>query len=108
MLDRDILGYYPVKLIPAVTGLFTILILTRNLVPDEYGTYAVVMATVLLISQIFGTWLSNAVLYVYPDYRRVNDYEFKIYTMGLQGTVAFLGGGIGYAAILLTTHNHLL
>ena len=66
------------------------------------------MATVLLISQIFGTWLSNAVLYVYPDYRQANDFEFKIYTMGLQGTVAFLGGGIGYAAIVLTTHNHLL
>jgi O-antigen/teichoic acid export membrane protein len=108
MLDRDILRYYPIKLIPAVTGLFTILILTRNLAPDEYGTYSVVMATVLLISQIFGIWLSNAVLYVYPDYRQVNDFEFKVYTMGLQGAAAILGGAIGYAAILLTTHNHLL
>ena len=108
MLDRDTLSYFPVKIVPAITGLVTIVILTRNLAPDEYGTYSVVMATVLLISQIFGTWLSNAVLYVYPDYRQSNDFEFKIYTIGLQGAVAFLGGCVGYAAIILTTYNPLL
>ena len=108
MLDRDIWGYFPVKLVPGITGLAAIVILTRNLEPEEYGTYSVVIATVLLIVQMFGTWLSNAVLYVYPDYQNKNDRAFLHHTFKLQGIAASVAVLFGYTAILLITHNHLL
>jgi O-antigen/teichoic acid export membrane protein len=108
MLDKDLLIYFPVKLVPAVTGFASILILTHNMMPAEYGTYSVVMATVLLMNQIFGSWLSNAVLYVYPDYRDKNDRGFQLLTLKLQGITALGAIIIGYMAILLTTHNYSL
>jgi O-antigen/teichoic acid export membrane protein len=107
-IHRDILYYFPVKLVPAITGLAAILILTRNLAPEEYGTYSVVMATVLIINQLFGAWLSNAVLYVYPDYKKTNDYEFHILVFRLQGFAAVVAIIIGFAAILQITQNHIL
>jgi O-antigen/teichoic acid export membrane protein len=94
--------------VPAITGFAAILILTHNMMPVEYGTYSVVMATVLLMSQIFGTWLSNAVLYAYPDYQNKNDREFQLLAFRLQGFAAAIAAIIGYAAILLITHNHVL
>ena len=108
MLNKDLLIYFPVKLVPAITGFAAILILTRNLMPSEYGIYSVAMATVLLMNQIFGTWLSNAVLYVYPDYQNKNDHEFQILTVKLQGIAALAAVVIGYTVIVLTTHNYLL
>lgn len=108
LLNKDILHYIPVKLVPAITGVAAILILTHNMMPVEYGTYSVVMATVLLMSQIFGTWLSNAILYVYPDYQNKNDFKFQLLAFRLQGFAAVVAVIIGYAAILLITHNHVL
>ena len=89
LLNNDILHYLPVKLVPAITWFAAILILTmHNMTPVEYGTYSVVMAMVLLMSQIFGTWLSNAVLYVYPDYQNRNGCEFQLLAFRLQGFAA--------------------
>ena len=108
MLDKDLLGYLPVKLVPAITGFAAILILTHNLMPVEYGVYSVVMASVVLMNQIFGTWLSNAVLYVYPGYQKKYDREFQILTVKLQGIAALAATIIGYTVITLTTRDHLL
>lgn len=108
MLDKDLLIYFPVKVVPAITGFAAILILTHNMMPVEYGIYSVVMATVLLMNQMFGSWLSNAVLYVYPDHQNKNDHEFKLLTIRLQGISALVAVTIGYTAIILITHNNFL
>jgi O-antigen/teichoic acid export membrane protein len=55
--SRDALAYVPVKIIPAITGLVSIVILTKNLTPEEYGRYSVVITSVLLLVQLAGTWL---------------------------------------------------
>jgi len=84
LLAMDVMGYVPVKIIPGVSGLLTIIVLTRSLTPDQYGVYAVVMATVLLLVQLAGTWLSNAVLFAYPDYFDSAGVEFKSLAVKLQ------------------------
>jgi len=108
-LSRDAFAYVPVKLIPAITGLLSIVILTRNLAPEEYGRYSVVITIALLLVQLAGTWLSNSVLYVYPEYSGTKDEsEFRRQTINLQLLVAIPATGIAYLAIYILTHMQLL
>lgn len=108
-LSRDALAYIPVKIIPAITGLLSIVILTRNLAPEEYGRYSVVIAIALLLVQLTGTWLSNSVLYVYPEYSsEKGQSEFRRQTINLQLLVAIPAMGIAYLAIYIVTHAQLL
>lgn len=108
-LSRDVLAYVPVKLIPAVTGLLSIIILTRNLAPQEYGRYSVVITTILLLVQLGGTWLSNSVLYLYPEcVDEKSQFEFRRQTINLQLLVSIPAMGIAYVAIYIATYMQLL
>jgi len=108
-LSRDVLAYIPVKLIPAITGLLSIVILTRNLAPEEYGRYSVAITTALLLVQLAGSWLSNSVLYLYPDYLDEKaKSEFRRQTINLQLLVSIPASGIAYAAIYIVTHTQQL
>ena len=104
LLGKDVLSYLPVKVLPAVTGLISIIILTRKLAPSEYGTYSVVMTITLLLSQLAGTWLSNAVLYVYPDYVANQKIAFQMQVLKIQALAAVPAALIAYVAILAITH----
>lgn len=68
-LNRDILGYLPVKALQALSGFGTIFILTRNLSPDLYGVYSSITTLGLLIYQLGGGWLTSALLFYYPDFK---------------------------------------
>lgn len=108
-LSRDVLAYIPVKLVPAVTGLLGIIFLTRNLAPEEYGRYAAVVAAVLLIVQLMGTWLSNSVLYFFPEERTPErKYGFWRQTINLQLILALPAMALAYIAINAITKDPLL
>lgn len=108
-LSRDVLAYIPIKLIPAITGLLSIVILTRNLAPEEYGRYSVAITTALLLVQLAGSWLSNSVLYLYPEYLdKKSQSEFRRQTINLQLLISIPAGGIAYAAIYMVTHAQQL
>ena len=51
-LNRDVLKYLPVKILPAFAGVFTIFLLTRTLSTFLYADYVFLMATVLLFGQL--------------------------------------------------------
>jgi len=107
-LQREMIRYVPVKLVPAVLGLASIVILTRALSPDQYGWYSVVITTVLLLVQLGGSWLYTAVLYVYPEYYPGRAAEFQRETLTIQAISAIPAATIGYVAIYLMTRRHLL
>ena len=108
MLDRDVVRYFPAKLVPALTGMASIVILTRSFHPQEYGRYSAVMATLLLMNQMFGAWLSNAILYVYPDYHNTQKHRFQRIAARLQGFSAAIAVFVSYLSILAATRSHLL
>jgi O-antigen/teichoic acid export membrane protein len=88
-LGKDVLAYIPVKLIPAVTGLLSIIILTRNISPEAYGKYSVVVASVLLFVQLTSGWLANSILYYYPGYKtNLEKNSFKYQILKLQFYIA--------------------
>lgn len=104
-LSRDILAYVPIKLMPAITGLLGIIILARNLAPEEYGRYSVVITTALLLVQLAGSWISSSVLYLFPEYSdEKNRSEFRRQTINLQLLISLPASGIAYAAIYMVTH----
>jgi O-antigen/teichoic acid export membrane protein len=107
-LQRDMIRYVPVKLVPALVGLASIVVLTRALSPDQYGIYSVVLTTVLLLVQLGGSWLYTAVLYVYPDYYPDRSAEFRRETVRIQALSAIPAAAIGYGAIYIMTRRHLL
>jgi len=56
-LNKDILKYLPVKILPAFSGLLTIYLLTRTLSVSLYTDYAFIIATILLSSELLGSTL---------------------------------------------------
>lgn len=108
LLDKDLLKYFPVKLFPAVSGLASIIILTRVLLPEQYGIYSIVMTTGMLVVQLTGSWLPNAILFVYPDYRLSHAGEFERKTMRIQALTCLPAAVIACIALLLFTHRPLL
>lgn len=68
-LVKDIVRYLPTKIVPAIVGFISVPILTRLFLPDDYGNYALVLATVNIFS-ILNAWLSMAIIRFLPLYQR--------------------------------------
>lgn len=95
-LNKDILKYLPVKILPAISGLFTIYLLTRTLSTSLYSKYVFIMATILLFGQLISGWISSSVIFFYSDYENNNTLNvFKINVIGLQ-LLLFAFGSVGF------------
>ncbi|PCR90472.1 lipopolysaccharide biosynthesis protein [Natrinema ejinorense] len=61
-LSKDVLGYLPAKVIPAVTQFATVLVFTTLLTPSQYGDYTVVLTTVSFVIIFLSSWLRQSIL----------------------------------------------
>lgn len=96
-LNNDVLKYMLVKILPAISGLLTIYLLTRILSTYLYSNYAFVMATILLFGQLISGWINSSVIYFYPDYIQKNNLDkLKINIIFLQFAL-YIAGAIGFA-----------
>lgn len=96
-LNKDILKYLPVKILPAISGLLTIYLLTRILSTSLYSNYVFIMATILLFGQLISGWINSSVIFFYSDYENKNSLNlFKINVIGLQ-LLLFAVGSFGFA-----------
>ncbi|MBA7641425.1 hypothetical protein ES703_49103 [subsurface metagenome] len=66
---KDMAKYTPGHIVPAIVGIVSIPVITRLLSPGEYGNYALVMATVGVLSTTVG-WLSMSIIRFYPVCQR--------------------------------------
>lgn len=60
MFWRGILGYLPVNIAQGVVGLLTIVLFTRVLTPEEYGSYALAFSALSLTQTLLLTWSEAA------------------------------------------------
>jgi len=104
---KDLLKYFPSKVVPAIMGIIAIRIFTLLFSPAEYGNYALVMATVSFLSTLAAAWLSSSTIRFLPAYEQSGEInKFRnvlLKTMFLSiGTtfVLFLG-------ILFLLKNHI-
>lgn len=96
-LNKDVLKYLVVKILPAISGLLTIYLLTRTLSNSLYSNYAFVTATILLFGQLISGWINSSVIYFYPDYEAKNILDIlKLNIVFLQLILYFIGA-IGFS-----------
>ncbi len=106
---RDVLAYIPVKVLPAIAGLLSIVLLTHNLTPKEYGSYTVVITIAILIVQLCGTWISNSILYLFPDYKTAESQsKFRREVISLQILIVLPAATIAFTAIYFFTRSYSL
>ncbi len=72
---KDMLKYAPAQIVPGLVGFIAIPILTRLFLPDDYGNYILVIATVNIMVTMVG-WLSTSIIRFYPTYEK----EYKLDT----------------------------
>ncbi|WP_440969862.1 lipopolysaccharide biosynthesis protein [Peribacillus frigoritolerans] len=75
MLLRHFFAYLLAKGLPGIISFFSILIFTRIVHPNEYGEYALILATVGLMSSLFFQWIRVSLLRFMPKYRNKNERE---------------------------------
>ena len=84
---KDVVKYLPAQVAPGIVGLVSIPIVTHIFPPAQYGDYNLVMATVTVLSTLFG-WLPASVIRYYPAYARQGQLNlFNATVMGL-GAIA--------------------
>ncbi len=64
-LLKDLLCYLPAQLSVVVSGLAGVMILTRLFTPEEYGRYAIAMATVAILGSVLG-WVPVSIIRFHP------------------------------------------
>ena len=72
-LAKDSAKYLPSKLVPPLTGIIAIPILTRLFPPQIYGNYILVVAAVSFLSTIAVEWLSSSTIRFFPIYKLNNN-----------------------------------
>ena len=69
MFWRHILGYLPVNAVQGAVAFGTIVLFTRLLQPEEYGRYALVLATTQLVQMSCFTWVHAGMARFYETAR---------------------------------------
>jgi O-antigen/teichoic acid export membrane protein len=67
---KDVLKYVPAQVIPSIIGFFAIAIYTRLLNPEQYGQYILVIVTISLISSSLFSWLNQAGVRYFEEYKK--------------------------------------
>ena len=67
-LIKDMAKYLPSVIVPAAMGVVAIPIYTRLFPPADFGNYALVIATVSILSNISIGWLGNSIIRFHPAY----------------------------------------
>ncbi|OGF16956.1 MAG: hypothetical protein A2W00_11000 [Candidatus Eisenbacteria bacterium RBG_16_71_46] len=66
-LWRDIIKYFPSVILPRMTGILTVPIITRLFPPEVFGTYALVMANVAVLNSAALTGIGSSLLRFLPE-----------------------------------------
>jgi len=72
-LFKDSAKYLPSMIVPALMVIIALPICTRLFSPGDYGDYALVIATVTLLSNISISWLSSSTIRFFPTYKLNNE-----------------------------------
>ena len=74
----DILKYIPAVLLPRLTGIITVPIITHLFRPELYGAYALVLANVAVLNSATLTGIGSSLLRFLPEYENDPEGERKL------------------------------
>ena len=101
MIGRSILSYLPVNMANLLTAFGTIVVLTRLLEPEQFGTYAVAMITMQFFHMGLFTWMEAAMVRFQARAERENDVANHLKTLY---RLAFITGIAGFTLVLLVLY----
>jgi O-antigen/teichoic acid export membrane protein len=97
-LWRDIIKYFPSVIIPRLTGIITVPIVTRLFPPAVFGNYALVMANVTILNSAILTGIGSCLLRFLPertsDPRREGELLSTIFTLAIALSVIVSAVGL--------------
>ncbi|WP_211451727.1 polysaccharide biosynthesis C-terminal domain-containing protein [Collimonas antrihumi] len=101
-LLKDSLLYIPAKVLPAITVMFFISFLFRNLSSYDYISYSVIVTTALISTQLSTGWIANSILYYLPQ--KENKSKFLADAL----CVMTCAGGIGliFGSLIIGIQNN--
>lgn len=105
-LLKDLLHYLPAQLSAAACGLASVMILTRLFTPQEYGDYAIAMATVAILGSVLG-WVPVSIIRFHPVYEARGQSISFCSTILLLTTSCVLGVLALYSLVLASLFRHI-
>jgi len=104
-LWRDILKYIPSVLLPRMTGIITVPIITSLFRPELYGAYALVLANVAVLNSAALTGMGSSLLRFLPEYEGDSEGESRLLStiftlaLGICAAVVVIGAAVVLAAM---------
>ena len=99
---RDMLTYSPTKLLPALTGFITAPILTRLLLPAEYGNYVLALGVSDFLFALACSGLASVPVRFFPAYKAKSELGTFFVSLGLYAsTVIAAVSMVSFSALLL-------
>lgn len=99
---KHMLFYTPAKLIPALTGLATLVLLTRVLPADQFGLYSLAVTAMMVGQTTLTSWLVSALVRLLPGAATPDERAELLAGLGAWFGVMFLCiSGLLVAAIVL-------
>lgn len=94
-----LLKYAPSRLLPALTGLISIPIISRLFLPVEYGNYALAISLCYLLYAVACSGLGSGAVRFYPEYEERS--ELDRYFMALNFDILLTVGGVSILSLLV-------
>jgi O-antigen/teichoic acid export membrane protein len=107
VLAKDMAKYLPVRIVPVVLALFTLPIITRLFSPEDYGSYALVMAVVPILSVVAIGWLTSSIIRFFPAYKlnsRIGEFYSTVVALTI---ISVMVVSLLFLGILLFIRGHV-
>ena len=102
-LLRDLVYYFPSKLIPAGLSFLLVIVLTHSLAPEEYGYYAIILAYVGIADTLASAWMRQSILRYYPEYvSQGRTHYFQRHALSILLMASVTAGVVSSTAMWLT------
>ncbi|MCG2796518.1 MAG: oligosaccharide flippase family protein [Actinomycetia bacterium] len=110
-IGKDSAWYVSAAVATALVGFLAIPILTRIFSPGEYGVFSLVNTAIILVSPIFHSYMSSAIIRFYPEYEikgQLDVFYSTVFHYFPHFLVLFLGIVLPVTALFIPLGNYRL
>lgn len=104
-IHKDTLKYGVAKIVPSIGKLIIISIASRFLLPEEFGTYTLLVVSIAFIRTVTYTWLKQGIGRYFPRYTKFSNIESQLNTILLLQSFTFSAIAAGLWLVLPIVHN---
>jgi O-antigen/teichoic acid export membrane protein len=86
----DLIGYIPIKFLPAISGVFLVVAATKALSPENYATYTIALTISLVLVQLGVGWIGSSIVFFLLSEKRREYFLVSVFVIGI-GVIFFIG-----------------